>query len=619
MCASHLPTQPRPDTASDGPNPEAQVVRGLRGHWLEPVLLCCLLLYAGVMWIWGVGRLDIAGSMEASRAVGARSMMRTGDYLIPRIGERANLVKPPLFYWAVTLASWPGGEVSETTVRLASALSAMAVLLVFYLAVRPVFGATTAFVGCLVAATLPMVFGAARVGELNMLLALTVACSLFAAFYMLEGPRWRWGYAVLCGVGLAAGLMTKAHPVLLFFIPTVLLYLGYSNGGRLATDWRWSLGYMAVIAVLLRLSLSVTLLAGSAGGLLYLVPVGMLAYFGLHRAPARRQGRHWLVVLAVMIVLAAPWPVLVTRQMDYEEPQQVLVREGWQKASRSVGASNRGPIWYYVEALPVAALPYSFLVPLAFFPGYAAGASSRERRMLLLAACWLAGSVVLFSVISPARRMRYLLPVFPAVSLLAADVFVRGTAQKLRPWMNRYVRSWGAVCVYVLSAGPIAVAAVWLGAGLAWSGWASVMTAIAAAGAVLGLYMLLLKRSRWAPLVALALVLVGCKMLVDFGYSGVSNRRQSPRMACERIRAGVPPGERLYLYGELPAAALFYLDPDPSGLRRALEARGHAFACTRPEKGGTIEQQPGVRSTELDRVQYGREELVLLRVEKAAP
>ena len=186
--------------------------------------------------------------------------------------------------------------------------------------------------------------------------------------------------------------------------------------------------------------------------------------------------------------------------------------------------------------------------------------------------------------------------------------------------MNRYVRRWGAICVYVLSAGPIALAGLWLGAGLAWSAWATVMTATAALGAVLGLYLLLLKRSRWAPLVALALVLIGCKILVDLGYSEVSNRRGSQRPACARIRAGVPPGEQLYLYGELPKSVLFYLDPASSGLRSALESRGHAFACAQLSKRrGAVEPLPGVRSTELDRAQYDRDELILLRLDTQQP
>jgi hypothetical protein len=211
--------------------------------------------------------------------------------------------------------------------------------------------------------------------------------------------------------------------------------------------------------------------------------------------------------------------------------------------------------------------------------------------------------------------MRYLLPVFPAFSLLAADVLVRGTAQRLRPWMNRYVRSWGASCVYVLCLAPFLMAGLWLGRGPAWSGWATLVTLLSAAGALVGLYLLRVERNRWAPLAALSLVLVAAKLLVNFGFSETSNRRGSPRMACERIQA-VPPSEPLYLYGKLPIAAMFYLDGQSSGLRAALAARVHAFACTGPGKGEAAEPFPGVRHSELARVQYARDELILVRLDE---
>ena len=233
----------------------------------EAALLGLLLLYAVLMWAWGVGRLDIAHSMEAARAIGARTMMRTGDYLIPQVEGRINLAKPPLFYWLVTMTSRLCGGTGETAVRLPSAFCAIAVLLVMYFSLRSVFGPLKAYAACFIAATLPMVSPAATVGEVNMLLALGVAISVFSAFHMLERPRHGWFYAALCGTGLAIGMMAKGPIALLFFLPTVLLYMGYRHGGALATGWRRSLAYMVVMALLFRLSLWAAVRAGAVGGL----------------------------------------------------------------------------------------------------------------------------------------------------------------------------------------------------------------------------------------------------------------------------------------------------------------------------------------------------------------
>ena len=589
-------------------------LRWLRRCRGEALLLGLVLLYAGVMWVWGVGRLDVAHSMEAARAVGARTMLRTGDYLIPRIGARYNLAKPPLFYWAVAAVSGLAGGVSAATVRLPSAAAAMTVLLILYLAVRPVFGRATACVSCVVAATLPMVFAAATVGEVNMMLALAVTGSLLSAFYMLDSTRW-WPYAVLSGSCLAMGVMTKGPIILMFFVPTVLLYVGYRRGGRLADDWRWSLAYMAAIALLVRLALALSTGAGPAGGLLYVVPAAMLLYFGLRGAGGTRQGACWAIVLAAALLLTAPWPILAAERLGFARLQAALVREAWQLRSSHVGASNRDPIWYYLQALPAAGLPYSLLVPLAFVPGYGSCSSARQRRMLLLARCWLAGSIVLFTVASPARKVRYLLPVFPAMSLLAADVLVRGTSGTLRGWMNRYVRSGRAFCVYALCLAPFVLTALWFAAGLRLSGWAVGMTLAASVGAALGLYLHRCRQYRWAALVALPLVLVGAKILIHFGLSEVANKRDSPRVACRRIRERVPEGETLYLSGRARPPVMFYLAAESSGLAEALRTRGQAFVCLGLGKDGSRDVPANWRCTELERATYRRGSLVLLRVE----
>jgi 4-amino-4-deoxy-L-arabinose transferase-like glycosyltransferase len=591
-----------------------QPASGLRfGKWHEAGLLGLLLAYAVLMWVWGAGRLDIAHAMEAGRAVGARTMMETGDYLVPHLGAEVNLRKPPLFYWLAAMTSRLCGGTSETAVRLPSALSAMVILLVLYFAMRPVFGSLKAYGACLVAATLPMVLPAATVGDVNMLLAAGVAISTLAAFHMLEQPRYRWVYAVLCGIGLAVGLMTKGPIVLLFFVPTVLLYMGYRHGGTLANNWRWSLGYMAIVALLFHLSLWTAVNWGTPGGLLYVAPLGMLLYFGLRGVGRYRCAACWFVVAAVALLLSAPWPMLVIQRLGFEQVHDVLVREAWQLRSSDVKVSNEAPIWHYLLTLPVATLPWSLLVPLAFFPRYGSNASDREKKMLLLARCWLVGSVVLFTVISPARRTRYVLPVFPAISLLAADAYVRGVAGALRPGMNRYVRHWAVVLAYALCGAPILLAVMWLASGLPLS--ASGFGMVAVAGAGLGVYLHRFKRSQWAAPVALAMALLAGTIFLHFGHSQIFNRQESPRLACEQIRKHVPTGDKLYLYGQVRPEAVFYLHGESLELPQVLALNATAFICVDTRNAETPDQLLPCRYTEVARARYGKDDLVLLKAD----
>src|SRR5262249_21349085 len=171
-------------------------------------------------------------------------------------------------------------------------------------------------------------------------------------------------------------------------------------------------------------------------------------------------------------------------------------------------------------------------------------------------------------------------------------------------------------CVYALTLGPLAVAELWFRAHLAWSGWTTATVAVAGTGGILGLCLMHLWQNRWAPLVPVALALVSVKMWMHFGNPDVANREKAPRPACRQLRARVPQGEELYLYGDVPLEAVFYLDAETFALR-TLDSVGHAFICTVPGAKGAVDVPPGTSGAALERVSYGKKELVLLRVEKS--
>ena len=587
-------------------------------HGTEAVLLGCLFLYAALMWMWGVGRLDITSSMEAARALVARNMIRTGDYVVPRIGGEPYLAKPPLFCWGVALASLISGGVTQTTVRVVSSLCAIGVLVVMYLSVRPVLGWVTAFLACAGAATTPIVFGPATAGLVNMMLALAVSISLFGAFYMLESETHSRLYAVACGVGLAIGLLTKGPIVFMFFAPAVLLYEGFRHKGRFAVDRMSCWIYLAAIAALIWLVPVVTLALGKIASILYLIPVGMLLYFGLAGKGARRRGTEWLIVLGVMLLLVAPWPILAVHRLTFDTLWGTLTREVWQARISSIGVSNRGPIWLYFIHFTAAALPYSLLAPVAFFPRHALGTSEPGQRILLLAKCWLLGALVLFTVASPARKLRYIAPVFPALSLLAADVIMRAMREGLTQRMMRYVRRVESLVVLTVCLIPVALVLLWTTTDTILSASAIVSIVLAVTGSALAVYLHFPPSIRGAWLLSLALALLGLKVFINFGRSQIDNREESPRVACQTIRSQVPPRKTLYLHGKTDKSVMFYIDAKPWGRtqldRGFLHSNSPLFVCMEAANLNSFQSPAGFSSKVIERTESPEGELVLVRL-----
>lgn len=567
------------------------------------VLLLCILVYASLMWVWGVGRKDIHGTMEASRALVARNMMNTGDYVIPRRGVEIYLAKPPLFCWAVTITSRLGGRVTETSVRVVSALCAMAILLLLYFAVRTRFGDIPALLTAAVGATTPLVFDGATDGQVDMMLAMGVTIAILGAFNMLEASGRPWIHAIVSGTGLAIGFLSKGPVVLMFFVPTILLYLGFRHGERLGTDPKRYAPYLATVALCIWAASAGSDVVGDWAAILYAVPVVMIGYFAFRKRSENRRTVEWLICLASALLLSAPWPILAAFRVSLATLLETLKEQLWRCGVTDVGRSNYGPIWLYLERFPAATLPYSLLAPLAFLPWYGSGASQEQKRFLLMARCWLIGSIVLFSVAGSARKVRYVLPAFPPLAILSANVIARSIAGDLREGTLRYVGAVNRFLVYLLLLAPIALVGLWVHASLGWTIWAVAVAFLSVTGAAFGVYLHRVRRSRWAAFLALPIIMLAGKIYLHFGAYQIENREDSSRPACEELRSRIPPGEPLWLCDTSSEATSFYLDARPWESIQSdpieLAKRPRLYLCMDKKARKSFERPMGFRMKEL--------------------
>lgn len=196
---------------------------------------------------------------EGRRALPAREMLETGDFVLPTLFGEPYLSKPPGIFYAIAasarlleqLPSSPAapdesgwfpaehGPVSPLAVRLPSLLATLVCALALLL-VAPHFEASLG--GCRLpargvpseagsfAAVLfllaPSVARKARLGEIE--LALTVASFLagLALWFAVHGPRLRLLFAALGGLCLWAALLLKGPVALLFTLPVGLVAAG---------------------------------------------------------------------------------------------------------------------------------------------------------------------------------------------------------------------------------------------------------------------------------------------------------------------------------------------------------------------------------------------------------
>src|SRR5262245_42399935 len=111
------------------------------------------LVVAAALYLPGIGQRILYIGDEARYAVLARTMVETGDWLVPRIGAEVHLEKSPLFIWTIAALSLPARKVTELTAVLPAALSGIAGVGATLVLGRRLFGARAGLLSACVLVT----------------------------------------------------------------------------------------------------------------------------------------------------------------------------------------------------------------------------------------------------------------------------------------------------------------------------------------------------------------------------------------------------------------------------------------------------------------------------------
>lgn len=144
---------------------------------------------------------------------------------------------------------------------------------------------------------------------------------------------------------------------------------------------------------------------------------------------------YWAAIVVFAIVPVATWAVCAS----LAEP--VLAQHlffGQHLGRVSAEAPHQGPFWNHLLEMPALLLPTTPFVALALVRAWRTRKDeAAAARNLRFVAAWLVLTVFVFSAI-PVKRALYLLPVYPAAALLAADELAwRGAHGAWRRWMVR--------------------------------------------------------------------------------------------------------------------------------------------------------------------------------------
>jgi 4-amino-4-deoxy-L-arabinose transferase-like glycosyltransferase len=208
----------------------------------EPAALGLLVL---CVYLSRLTSVPISGE-ESRWANGAREMIVSGDWIVPRQQGELFAERPPLSSWAMALVGLARGEVDLVAVRLPSALATLLLVWLIYAYALVWTSRSCALAAAAIYATCGQVMILGRYGESEALFTLFTAGALLAwhAAYLRRWPMtlaWMAGYALV-----ALGALSKGLQAPVYFVGTCVVFLA------LRRDWRWlfSAAHLAGIATL---------------------------------------------------------------------------------------------------------------------------------------------------------------------------------------------------------------------------------------------------------------------------------------------------------------------------------------------------------------------------------
>ena len=485
------------------------------------------------VWLLPIGSRVLISPDEGRYATLALHILQSGDWITPRLNGFLYFEKPPLAYWMGALAFHFFG-VNEFAARLWPALAGMGCIALMGWAAGAWWGRAAALRAMAFTASMTWLVGNSHLLTLDTSLTFGLSLALaglLTAFAPGVAERARRVRMCLAWVGMALATLSKGPIGVVIPAAALVLYSLYvgvqgKNGER--DDER-----VGERPALKALSVFWRQLEWVRGGLIY-------------------------------TVLTVPWFVVVSmRNPGFAE--FFFVHEHLMRYATKVH-HRTGNLGYFIPFLLVGALPWLTMLGARAWQAWSqrqapqaaseAGALLRPQALLW---CWV-GFVFVFFSLSGSKLPSYILPMFPALGLLAAQPqgldalrWARHLALPLLIWSVLPVLWWAQPMIPVLARNddtPEHVFHHLLGLG-------STGALVFALGALVAL--VLFKRARRdAAIVTLALAHVIAIQVFAHGYDAYAQLR-SARIYAPQIAAAVPADAPVYSVRVYDQSLPFYL------------------------------------------------------------
>ncbi|MEW6068904.1 MAG: phosphatase PAP2 family protein [Nitrospirota bacterium] len=323
---------------------------------------------------------------EARNAEAAREMLERSDFLVPTYNYELRTDKPPLHYWVFILGYKLFG-VSEFSSRAGSAIIGIATVLLVYLFVLRLLGRKTALISALLLPTALYGFLIFRMAVPDPYLIFFSTLALFSFYLGIVNNAYK--YILIFYVSLGLAVLTKGPVgfILPFGVASAFIFFREVLNNYKTDRKIWSL------------------LQGIKSLRIFLT------------------GRH-IVGYLIVGIIAIPWYVIVSIKTGGEFASGFFLHHNIERFFSSLEGPS-GPFFITLLFLLVGFSPWSFFIVQTLISSY----KEKREPLILFLFLWVVLHVIFYSI-SATKLPQYLIPVYPAISILTAKYLSEGMPYK---------------------------------------------------------------------------------------------------------------------------------------------------------------------------------------------
>jgi 4-amino-4-deoxy-L-arabinose transferase-like glycosyltransferase len=459
---------------------------------------CLALLVAASAFavLFDLGRSDVVTDNEGQRAAPPAEMLRTGDFIVPRINGVTYLAKPPLLYWATAAIYRISGSIDNVTARLSTSLSSILFAGSAFLLLRRRLGNGVSLLAAIALVTSPYYLGRSRVAELDVPLSWMTFLCIAALWRFCDRAKWDLagvGLLIFGGTAFGAAILLKGPVPFLFVWPAwVAIQIAEAKQpGFVRIGVKLSIGAFVLECLLKGAAAGVAIYAASHGGslqtlsdaigypyaLILLIAVWSWVAWKSSRESFKRNLAAVTLCVGIGILIAAPWAVMVVDKLGWDHLRGLLHNQVVERTYSATGI-NGGTPFYYLLRLSGMLAPWGLLLPILWSRALW-NSSGPAYRM-----CVATGSisVLVFSFIA-GKESEYVLPATPFL-LAAIAIQISGLRRREdQTWVVVAYNVWKSVSLFLLGTvailGPIYLTVIGQPMSLLLTAWAAGIVAIA--------------------------------------------------------------------------------------------------------------------------------------------